>query len=84
MASQGITEQSISHMRFSVGTPLFMRAPGEATGSIALESAIDEMARHCHRNGVRGDGPAGSTCFAVGPGGKRATRLREGAVPLVW
>ena len=26
------------------GTPLFMRAPGEATGSIALESAIDETA----------------------------------------
>jgi len=29
------------------GTPLFMRAPGEATGSIALESAIDEMAQAC-------------------------------------
>ena len=28
-------------------TPLFMRAPGEATGSIALESAIDEMAHAC-------------------------------------
>ena len=27
--------------------PLFMRAPGEATGSIALESAIDEMAEAC-------------------------------------
>ncbi len=26
---------------------MFMRAPGEATGSIALESAIDEMARAC-------------------------------------
>jgi xanthine dehydrogenase YagR molybdenum-binding subunit len=26
------------------GTPMFMRAPGEATGSIALESAIDETA----------------------------------------
>ena len=29
------------------GTPLFMRAPGEATGSIALESAIDEAAWAC-------------------------------------
>ena len=28
-------------------TPMFMRAPGEATGSVALESAIDEMAYAC-------------------------------------
>jgi xanthine dehydrogenase YagR molybdenum-binding subunit len=37
---------STSHeaVRLDTGTPLFMRAPGEATGSIALESAIDEMA----------------------------------------
>ncbi|MBV9560424.1 MAG: xanthine dehydrogenase family protein molybdopterin-binding subunit [Bradyrhizobium sp.] len=34
-------------VRTDVGTPLFMRAPGEATGSIALESAIDEMAFAC-------------------------------------
>ena len=33
--------------RVDTGTPLFMRAPGEATGSIALESAIDEMAHAC-------------------------------------
>ncbi|GLR88403.1 xanthine dehydrogenase family protein molybdopterin-binding subunit [Bradyrhizobium iriomotense] len=33
--------------RVDTGTPLFMRAPGEATGSIALESAIDEMALAC-------------------------------------
>lgn len=31
-------------VRLDTGTPLFMRAPGEASGSIALESAIDEMA----------------------------------------
>jgi xanthine dehydrogenase YagR molybdenum-binding subunit len=37
---------STSHeaVRIDIGTPLFMRAPGEATGSIALESAIDEAA----------------------------------------
>jgi xanthine dehydrogenase YagR molybdenum-binding subunit len=35
-------------VRLDTGTPLFMRAPGEATGSIALESAIDEMADACH------------------------------------
>jgi xanthine dehydrogenase YagR molybdenum-binding subunit len=32
-------------VRRNTGTPLFMRAPGEASGSIALESAIDEMAQ---------------------------------------
>jgi xanthine dehydrogenase YagR molybdenum-binding subunit len=35
-------------VRLDTGTPLFMRAPGEATGSIALESAIDEMALACN------------------------------------
>lgn len=34
-------------VRVDSGTPLFMRAPGEATGSIALESAVDEMAWAC-------------------------------------
>ena len=40
---------SISHeaVRLDCGTPTFMRAPGEATGSIALESAIDEAAFAC-------------------------------------
>jgi xanthine dehydrogenase YagR molybdenum-binding subunit len=40
---------STSHeaVRIDTGTPLFMRAPGEATGSIALESAIDEAAEAC-------------------------------------
>ncbi|SHJ91976.1 xanthine dehydrogenase YagR molybdenum-binding subunit [Bradyrhizobium lablabi] len=34
-------------VRIDTGTPLFMRAPGEATGSIAPESAIDEAAWAC-------------------------------------
>ena len=34
-------------VRLDTGTPMFMRAPGEATGSIALESAIDEVAQAC-------------------------------------
>jgi xanthine dehydrogenase YagR molybdenum-binding subunit len=34
-------------VRVDIGTPLFMRAPGHATGSIALESAIDEIAASC-------------------------------------
>jgi xanthine dehydrogenase YagR molybdenum-binding subunit len=40
---------STSHeaVRLDTGTPFFMRAPGEAPGSAALESAIDEMADAC-------------------------------------
>jgi xanthine dehydrogenase YagR molybdenum-binding subunit len=34
-------------VRIDTGTPLFMRAPGEATGSIARASALDEMAPAC-------------------------------------
>jgi xanthine dehydrogenase YagR molybdenum-binding subunit len=34
-------------VRLNTGTPMFMRAPGEATGSIALEGAIDEIAWAC-------------------------------------
>lgn len=33
--------------RIDTGTPMFMRAPGEASGSAALESAIDEAAEAC-------------------------------------
>jgi len=31
-------------VRMNVGSPTFMRAPGESTGSFALESAMDELA----------------------------------------
>ena len=34
-------------VRMDTGTPLFVRAPGIAPGSIALESAVDEMAEAC-------------------------------------
>jgi xanthine dehydrogenase YagR molybdenum-binding subunit len=47
-ASPAITT-SHEAVRLDTGTPLFMRAPGEATGSIALESAIDEIA---HASGM--------------------------------
>jgi xanthine dehydrogenase YagR molybdenum-binding subunit len=45
-ASPNIT---IAHeaVRLDTGTPMFMRAPGEAPGSVALESAIDEAAFAC-------------------------------------
>ncbi|MET7683962.1 xanthine dehydrogenase family protein molybdopterin-binding subunit [Streptomyces sp. NPDC005423] len=34
-------------VRLDVPTPTFMRAPGEAPGSFALESALDELAEKC-------------------------------------
>ncbi|MBA2813116.1 xanthine dehydrogenase family protein molybdopterin-binding subunit [Streptomyces sp. KM273126] len=34
-------------VRLDVPTPTFMRAPGEAPGSFALESAVDELAEKC-------------------------------------
>ncbi len=41
-----VPNQETSHRlaRMHLGTPTFMRAPGEASGSFALESALDEMA----------------------------------------
>ena len=38
-------EETSHHLvKLNVGTPTFMRAPGEATGVFALESAMDELA----------------------------------------
>jgi len=37
-------ETSHRLVRLDAGTPTFMRAPGESSGSFALESAMDEMA----------------------------------------
>ncbi|SAL71601.1 aldehyde oxidase and xanthine dehydrogenase [Caballeronia peredens] len=41
-----VPNQSTSHklVKLDIGTPTFMRAPGETSGSFALESAMDEMA----------------------------------------
>jgi xanthine dehydrogenase YagR molybdenum-binding subunit len=41
-----VPNQSTSHrlVQLNVGTPTFTRAPGETTGSFALESAMDELA----------------------------------------
>ena len=38
---------SYEALRLDTGTPGFMRAPGEASGSLALEVAMDEMAQAC-------------------------------------
>jgi len=34
-------------VRLDTGTPLFVRGPGEASGNVALEGAIDELAESC-------------------------------------
>ncbi|MCO1369247.1 xanthine dehydrogenase family protein molybdopterin-binding subunit [Burkholderia multivorans] len=41
-----VPNQATTHriVSLNVGTPTFMRAPGEASGSFALESAMDELA----------------------------------------
>ena len=41
-----VPNQSTSHklVKLDIGTPTFTRAPGETSGSFALESAMDEMA----------------------------------------
>lgn len=41
-------ETSHRLVRVNMGTPTIMRAPGEATGSFAIESAIDELAVALH------------------------------------
>jgi xanthine dehydrogenase YagR molybdenum-binding subunit len=38
---------SYEAVRLDTGTPIFTRAPGEASGSVGLECAIDEMAFAC-------------------------------------
>jgi xanthine dehydrogenase YagR molybdenum-binding subunit len=41
-------ETSHRLVRIDVGTPTFQRAPGESTGTFALESALDELAEALH------------------------------------
>ncbi len=37
-------------VRLDIGTPTYMRAPGESSGSFALESALDELAHELGRD----------------------------------
>jgi xanthine dehydrogenase YagR molybdenum-binding subunit len=39
-------------VRINMGTPTFMRAPGEASGTFAIESAMDEMAYALHMDPI--------------------------------
>ena len=47
--------QQTSHRlaRINTGTPTFMRAPGEASGTFALESAIDELSYALHLDPIQ-------------------------------
>src|SRR5207253_1102371 len=39
-------------VRLNLGSPTFMRAPGESTGTFALESAMDELAYALHMDPI--------------------------------
>ncbi len=43
-------------VRYDVVTPTYMRAPGESSGSFALESAMDELAYATGRRSARSSG----------------------------
>lgn len=75
-------------VRLDVPTPTWMRAPGEAPGSFALESALDELAEKCGVDPVelraRNDperGPVSGMPFA---GRNLIACFREGARRFGW
>lgn len=49
-----VPNQATTHklVKLDVGTPTFMRAPGETSGSFALESAMDELAYTLHMDPI--------------------------------
>lgn len=75
-------------VRLDVPTPTFMRAPGEAPGSFALESALDELAEKCGLDPVElrlrnepDRGPVSGLPFA---GRHLVACFREGARRFGW
>ncbi|MER7837044.1 xanthine dehydrogenase family protein molybdopterin-binding subunit [Streptomyces sp. NPDC096040] len=75
-------------VRLDVPTPTWMRAPGEAPGSFALESALDELAEKCGVDPielrVRNEpetGPVSGLPFA---GRRLIACFREGARRFGW
>ncbi|AYN43186.1 xanthine dehydrogenase family protein molybdopterin-binding subunit [Streptomyces dangxiongensis] len=75
-------------VRLDVPTPTFMRAPGEAPGSFALEAALDELAEKCGLDPVElrlrnepDKGPVSGLPFT----GRHLTAcFREGAHRFGW
>ncbi|MEV6839593.1 xanthine dehydrogenase family protein molybdopterin-binding subunit [Streptomyces sp. NPDC051133] len=75
-------------VRLDVPTPTFMRAPGEAPGSFALEAALDELAEKCGLDPIElrlrnepDKGPVSGLPFA---GRNLPDCLREGARRFGW
>lgn len=75
-------------VRLDVPTPTWMRAPGEAPGSFALEAALDELAAKCGIDPVElrarnepGQGPVSGLPFS---GRNLLACFREGARRFGW
>ncbi|MGK3940119.1 xanthine dehydrogenase family protein molybdopterin-binding subunit [Streptomyces caeruleatus] len=75
-------------VRLDVPTPTYMRAPGEAPGSFALESAIDELADKCGLDPIelraRNDPAAGPVSGLPFSGRNLIACFREGARRFGW
>ncbi|MEU0946587.1 xanthine dehydrogenase family protein molybdopterin-binding subunit [Streptomyces canus] len=75
-------------VRLDVPTPTYMRAPGEAPGSFALESAIDELADRCGLDPIelraRNDPAAGPVSGLPFSGRNLIACFREGARRFGW
>ncbi|MER6181822.1 xanthine dehydrogenase family protein molybdopterin-binding subunit [Streptomyces sp. NPDC001652] len=75
-------------VRLDVPTPTYMRAPGEAPGSFALESAMDELAVKCGLDPielrVRNDPETGPVSGLPFSGRNLIACFREGARRFGW
>jgi xanthine dehydrogenase YagR molybdenum-binding subunit len=77
-----------SVVRLDVPTPTYMRAPSEAPGSFALESAIDELAERCGLDPIelraRNEPEAGPISGLPFSSNHLIACLREGARRFGW
>ncbi|MFE2386109.1 xanthine dehydrogenase family protein molybdopterin-binding subunit [Streptomyces misionensis] len=75
-------------VRLDVPSPTFMRAPGEAPGSFALESAMDELATACGQDPValrlRNDAERGPVSGLPFASRRLSDCFREGARRFGW
>ncbi|WP_118082186.1 xanthine dehydrogenase family protein molybdopterin-binding subunit [Streptomyces sp. CC0208] len=75
-------------VRLDVPTPTYMRAPGEAPGSFALESAMDELAVKCGLDPIelraRNDPETGPVSGLPFSGRNLIACFREGARRFGW
>ncbi|GGQ22129.1 xanthine dehydrogenase family protein molybdopterin-binding subunit [Streptomyces mutabilis] len=75
-------------VRLDVPSPTFMRAPGEAPGSFAIESALDELAERCGLDPIelrlRNEPEAGPVSGLPFSSRNLAACFREGARRFGW